>query len=114
MPHDGGLEVTVKFVSIIVVDGEGEEVAGGETSSEPDAIPSSLLEHAAEPNRIVNESGIQAIWLIRDLEKRGLLIICMDPRLAYKVLSGRISVTLNDRSGEIFCVARKFLLFGRT
>ncbi|WP_291737381.1 hypothetical protein [Leisingera sp. F5] len=114
MPHDVGLEVSIKSVLIIVVDGEGEELAGGETSSEPDAIPSFLLEHAAEPNRIVHESGIQAIWLTRELEKRDLPIICVDPRLAYKALSGRISVTLNDRSGEIFCVARKFLLFGRT
>lgn len=32
-----------------------------------------------------------AIWLIRELEKRGIPIICVDARLAHKALSGRIN-----------------------
>jgi len=39
----------------------------------------------------VHESGILAIWLTRELEKRGLPIICIDARLAHKALSGRIN-----------------------
>ncbi len=39
----------------------------------------------------MHESGILAIWLTRELEKRGLPIICIDARLAHKALSGRIN-----------------------
>ncbi|WP_208764484.1 MULTISPECIES: hypothetical protein [Leisingera] len=87
MTHCVGLDVSVKSVSICVVDREGEVLARGETSSDPDPIASFISEHAAEPERIVHESGILAIWLIRELEKRGLPIICIDARLAHKALS---------------------------
>lgn len=43
-----GLDVSVKYVSTCVVDGEGGVLSRGETSSDPDAIASFLLEHAAE------------------------------------------------------------------
>ncbi|OBY25162.1 hypothetical protein [Leisingera sp. JC1] len=61
MSHYVGLDVSVKSVSICIVDGEGEVLAHGETSSDPDAIASFLSEHAAEPEWIVHESGTLAI-----------------------------------------------------
>lgn len=91
MPHYVGLDVTVNSVSICVVDGESNVLARGETSSDPDAIALFISEHAAGPERIVHESGILAIWLTRELEKRGLPVICIDARLAPKALSGRIN-----------------------
>ncbi|AUQ49035.1 transposase [Phaeobacter inhibens] len=94
MLHYVGQDVSVKSVSVCVVDGEGEVIARGETSSDPDAIASFLSEYAAEPERIVHESGILAIWRPGESEKRGLLVICIDARLAHKALSGRIRPTI--------------------
>jgi len=86
-----GLDVSVKSVSICVVDVEGAVIARGETSADPDQISSFIGEHAPRAERVVHESGILAIWLTRELEARGLPIFCIDARLAHKALSGRIN-----------------------
>ena len=100
MSHYVGLDVSVKSVSICIVDAEGVVLARGETTSDPDEIAAFVEEHAASPERVVHESGILAIWLTRELEKRGLPIICIDARLAHKALSGRINKSdLGDAEG---------------
>ena len=91
MSHYVGLDVSVKSVSICVVDDRGSVLARGETTSDPDEITAFIEEHTPDPERVVHESGILAIWLTRELEKRGLPIICIDARLAHKALSGRIN-----------------------
>jgi transposase len=91
MSHYVGLDVSVKSVSICVVDAQGAILARGETTSDPDQIASFIHKHALDPERVVHESGILAIWLTRELEKRGLPITCIDARLAHKALSGRIN-----------------------
>jgi len=91
MSHYVGLDVSVKSVSICIVDAQGTILARGETASDPDRIASFVHEHAPDPERVVHESGILAIWLTRELEKRGLPIVCIDARLAHKALSGRIN-----------------------
>lgn len=91
MSHYVGLDVSVKSVSICVVDTHGAVLTRGETASDPDRIVSFIREHAPDPERVVHESGILAIWLTRELERRGLPIICIDARLAHKALSGRIN-----------------------
>lgn len=91
MSHYVGLDVSVKSVSICVVDAAGSVLARGETTSDPDEISAFIAQHASDPERVVHESGILAIWLTRELEKRGIPIICIDARLAHKALSGRIN-----------------------
>jgi len=91
MSHYVGLDVSVKSVSICVLDAGGAVLARGETTSDPDEIAAFIAERAPGPERVVHESGILAIWLTRELEKRGLPIICIDARLAHKALSGRIN-----------------------
>lgn len=91
MSHYVGLDVSVKSVSICVVDAAGSVLARGDTTSDPDEIAEFVNRHAPAAERIVHESGILAIWLTRELEKRGLPIICIDARLAHKALSGRIN-----------------------
>lgn len=86
-----GLDVSVKSVSICVVNAEGAILARGETTSDPSEISSVIDKHAPNPERVVHESGILAIWLTRELEKHGLPIICIDARLAHKALSVRIN-----------------------
>lgn len=91
MSYYVGLDVSVKSVSICVVDVQGNVLARGETASDPDQIASFIQKHAPDPERVVHESGILAIWLTRELHRRGLPIMCIDARLAHKALSGRIN-----------------------
>ncbi|WP_323777026.1 IS110 family transposase [Leisingera sp.] len=91
MLHYVGLDVSVKSVSICVVDRERKVLARGGTSSDPDVIALFISVHAAGPERFVHESGILAIWLTRELEKRDLPVICIDARKVHKALSGRIN-----------------------
>lgn len=91
MSYYVGLDVSVKSVSICVVEADGAVVARGEVSSDPDQIAAFLFRHAPDAERVVHESGILSIWLTRELEKRGLPIICIDARLAHKALSGRLN-----------------------
>jgi transposase len=91
MSYYVGLDVSVNSVSICVVEADGGVVARGEVSSDPDQIVAFLVRHAPDAERIVHESGILSIWLTRELEKRGLPIICIDARLAHKALSGRLN-----------------------
>ena len=91
MSYYVGLDVSVKSVTICVVDSDGAVTARGEVSSNPDQIAAFVLRHAPDAARVVHESGILSIWLTRELEKRGLPIICIDARLAHKALSGRLN-----------------------
>ena len=78
-----GLDVSVKEVSICVVNTEGAVLARGTVPTDPDLIAAFIAEHAPDADRIVHESGIMAIWLTRELTKLGLPIICIDARLAH-------------------------------
>ena len=91
-----GLDVSLKEVSICVLCDAGEVLGRGTVAADPDEIASFISQFAPEAERIVHESGILAIWLTRELEKRGLPIICIDARLAHKALSGRLNKS--DRS----------------
>ena len=56
MSHYVGLDVSVKSVSICVVDAAGLVLARGETTSDPDEIAMFIQQHASDPERIVHES----------------------------------------------------------
>lgn len=88
-----GLDVSVKEVSICVVNTEGAVLARGTVQTDPDQIAVFVEQHAPDALRVVHESGSMAIWLTRDLSKRGVPIICIDARLTHKALSGRINKT---------------------
>lgn len=62
MSHYVGLDVSVKSVSICVVDAQSTIIARGETTSDPDPTTSFTHKHAPDPERVVHESGILAIW----------------------------------------------------
>lgn len=88
-----GLDVSVKEVSICVVNTDGTVLARGSVQTDPDEIAEFVAQNAPEAKRVVHESGIMAIWLTREMTKRRLPIICIDARLAHKALSGRINKT---------------------
>lgn len=73
MSHYVGLDVSVKSVSICVLDSQGTILARGETTSDPDQIANFIEKYAPGPERVVHESGILAIWLTRELENQACL-----------------------------------------
>lgn len=91
MAYYVGLDVSVKETSVCVKDDKGGVVARTDISTDPDLITNFISNHTPNVERVVHESGILAIWLTRELEKRGVPIICIDARLAHKALSGRIN-----------------------
>ena len=91
MKHYAGLDVSLKEVSICVVDGDGQVVARGTVPTHPASIEAFFSERKTEPDRIVHESGQLSIWLHRQLEKLDLPIICIDARLAHKALSAKLN-----------------------
>ena len=55
------------------------------------AIVELLDEKTDGLERVVHESGMLSTWLTRELEKRGLPIVCIDARMAHKALSARLN-----------------------
>jgi transposase len=91
MSHYVGLDVSLKEVSICVVDGDGEVLNRASVPTEPDTIAEYLAQNARHAERVVHESGILATWLTRELEARGIPITCIDARMAHRALSARLN-----------------------
>ena len=91
MSHYVSLDVSVKSASTCVVDAAGSILARGDTTPGPDEIAAFIGNHTPDVERVVHESGTLAIWLICELEKRGLLSFAasdpadrlLDPRPLY-------------------------------
>lgn len=91
MKQYAGLDVSLKEVSICVVDEDGAVLARGTVPTEPDAISAFFAENGISADRIVHESGQLSIWLQRQLERLGLPVICIDARIAHKALSAKLN-----------------------
>ena len=83
--------MSVKETSICIMDDKSVVAARTDVSTDPDLFARFISQHAPEVEQVVHESRMLAIWLTRELEKRGVPIICIDARLAHKALSGRIN-----------------------
>ena len=91
MKHYVGLDVSLKEVSICVVDADGVVVAEAKVSTEPALIVSWIEERIGTVERIVHESGPLSIWLTRELARLGAPVVCIDARAAHKALSARMN-----------------------
>jgi len=91
MKYYAGLDVSLKEISICVVDEEGETTLRGSVASDPEAVARFFSNRKIEPDRIVHESGQLSIWLQRGLSRLGLPAICIDARIASKALSARLN-----------------------
>ena len=91
MAYYAGLDVSLKEVSICVVDAEGAVVAEGKVPTDPSEILSWIEERIGAADRIVHESGPLSIWLTRELARFGAPVVCIDARAAHKALSARMN-----------------------
>ena len=72
MKYFVGLDVSLKEISMCVVDDEGHVVFRRSLPFCPLAVRDALEEQKVVPQRIVHESGQISIWLQRQLEDLGL------------------------------------------
>ena len=86
-----GLDVSLKEISVCVIDGDGKIKARGITPADPMAVNSWIKNRSLEPEAIVYESGQLSIWLQRGFLELGLPAICIDARRAHKSLSARLN-----------------------
>ena len=95
-----GLDVSMEETSVCVLDGGGNIVFEGKTSSQPDALSKLLRAKASDAARIVLETGSLACWLWHELRGRNVPVICLDARHARAALSMRVNKTdRNDARG---------------
>ena len=90
MSNFAGLDVSLKSVSIRVVEKGGAVVARNEVQSDPDQNAAFNF-GTQDAERVAHETDTMSIWLTREPEKWGLPIICIDARLARKALSGPLN-----------------------
>jgi transposase len=91
MAYYAGLDVSLKEVSICVVDADGTVVAEGKVATDSMLILSWIQERVGTVERIVHESGPLSIWLTRELARCGAPVVCIDARAAHKALSARMN-----------------------
>ena len=91
MTYYAGLDVSLKEVSICVIDDDGNIVAQGTAPADPHGVAAWLETRALAPRRIVHESGQLSIWLQRGMVQLGLPVVCIDARKAHKSLSARLN-----------------------
>ena len=72
MTYYAGLDVSLKEISICVIDNDGEVVARGAAPADPAGVAGWFKNRSLEPKRIVHESGQLSIWLQRGMAELGL------------------------------------------
>jgi transposase len=82
MEYYVGLDVSLKQISICVVNETGSIVQEGVVDSDPEAIASFVRSKAPGAQRIGLETGSTSTWLWTELKQLGLPVICIDARHA--------------------------------
>lgn len=81
MIYYAGLDVSLKEISICVVDADGKTVARCVSPADAEGVVGWFRAKSLSPRLIVHESGQLSIWLQRGLERLGLPTICSMRRL---------------------------------
>ena len=72
MEYYAGLDVSLKEISICVVDGDGKTIARGTCPADPEGVAGWFRNRDLKPRRIVHESGQLSIWLQRGMTRPAL------------------------------------------
>lgn len=90
------LDVSLKDISVCIIDSKGEVVFEGKTAAEPATLVELIRSKAPHVKRVGLETGATSPWLFHALAAAGLPVVCMDARHAHAALSMR--PTKSDRS----------------
>lgn len=95
-----GLDVSQKMTAICVVDEVGGRLWRGQCRSVPSEIESTVRRHAGEEARLGIETGSMTPWLVHELRRRCLDVVCLDARHARAAVKMQINKTdQNDAEG---------------
>jgi transposase len=83
------LDVSLKEISVCIIDGNGDIVFEGKTAAEPATLVQLIRSKAPQVMRVGLETGSTLPWLFHALASAGLPVVCMDARHAHAVLSMR-------------------------
>jgi transposase len=80
MEHYAGIDVSLEYSAVCVVDGNGKIVREGKVASEPDALIIWLSSLGYELNRIGLEAGPLSQWLFAAMREAGLAVELLETR----------------------------------
>ena len=92
MTHYAGLDVSQKETSICIVDEQGRRLWRGTAPTDPDALAQILCRHGSDL-QVGIETGPLMPWLVHELRRRGLEVICLDARHAKAALAMQLNKT---------------------
>jgi transposase len=90
------LDVSLKEISVCIIDNKGDVVFKGKTAAEPATLVELIRSKSPQVVRVGLETGSTSPWLFHALTSAGLAVVCMDARHAHAALSMR--PTKSDRS----------------
>src|ERR1700759_1291241 len=89
MEHYVALDVSLREISVCVIDGKGAVIFEGKTAADPASLAQLIRAKAPQVVRIGMETGATSPWLYHTLTAAGLPVVCMDARQAHAALSLR-------------------------
>ena len=100
MTYFAGLDVSLEWTCVCVVDGDGQIVREAKVLSEPDALVAFFAEPRMDVTRICLEAGPLSQWLYEGLAGAGLPVVCAETRQLKAVLSATVNKSdRNDARG---------------
>ena len=100
MDHYAGIDVSLEYASVCVVDGSGKIVREGKAASEPAALIAWFGSLGFGLERIGLEAGPQSQWLYAGLKQAGLAIELLETRHVHKALETMpVKTDRNDARG---------------
>ena len=106
MSHHIGLDVSLKTVSICIIDKDGKIAHETCVATDPQAIVEAITQTNLSIEKAALESGGISHWLISELINLGLPVVCIDARRMSAAISMRINKTDKNDAREIALALR--------
>ena len=110
MNHFAGLDVSLEWTSVCVVDAEGGIVREAKVASEPAALAAFFTGLDFGVTRICLEAGPLSQWLHDGLADAGLPVVCAETRQLKAVLSATVNKSDRDDARGIAQLVRANLI----
>ena len=110
MNYFAGLDVSLEWTSVCVVDAEGGIVREAKVASEPAALAAFFTGLTFDVTRICLEAGPLSQWLHDGLAEAGLPVVCAETRQLKAVLSATVNKSDRDDARGIAQLVRANLI----
>ncbi len=101
MSHHIGLDVSLKTVSICIIDKEGKVAHETCVATDPQVIVEAITQTNLPIEKAALESGGISHWLVSELVKLGLPVVCIDARIMSAAISMKTNKTDKNDAREI-------------